>query len=184
MKYITWNRDQWVSYDDQQTFQQKIKFANGQGLGGLLIWALDLDTGNLDALRGVLFPKPLAPLNRAAETGAYWESSSGGDCGVTECGGSCKPGEVPITTQPCGKSTSTLCCPISAAPDPKNCQWHGNWPLCDGQCDPGQVALESNKCGDGKCCNDGEMGLQHVTDALNGETLICGRLKILLLRHS
>lgn len=39
-KYIIWNRDQWVSYDDEETFKQKIDFFNKLGLGGLLIWAV------------------------------------------------------------------------------------------------------------------------------------------------
>ena len=41
IKYVTWDRDQWVSYDDEDTFQQKIKYANGLGLAGLFIWAID-----------------------------------------------------------------------------------------------------------------------------------------------
>lgn len=165
VKYITWNEDQWVSYDDQDTFQQKIKFANGVGLGGLLIWAIDLDTDDLKALRGVLYPKNLAAFNRDAETASYWEDATQGDCRVTDCGGSCNPGEIKITTQPCGHAhgigehssgkDSTLCCPVSAAPDPKNCRWEGTAPSCNGHCHPGQVALESNKWGDGKYCNDG-----------------------------
>ena len=40
VKYIVWDQDQWVSYDDQETFKQKIEFANKLGLGGLLIWAV------------------------------------------------------------------------------------------------------------------------------------------------
>ncbi|KAK0647937.1 Killer toxin subunits alpha/beta [Lasiodiplodia hormozganensis] len=168
VKYITWNKDQWVSYDDKDTFQQKVKFANDQGLSGLFIWAVDQDTTDLAALRGVLYPNELKAFNSEADKADYWKESGGGDCRVTECGGSCKAGEVPITTQPCGQSTgfwggyhsdsadSTLCCPVDAAPDKKNCQWHGNPPLCDGQCDPGQVALESNKWGDhGDYCTDG-----------------------------
>ena len=39
VKYIVWDQDQWVSYDDEETFKQKIEFANKLGLGGLLIWA-------------------------------------------------------------------------------------------------------------------------------------------------
>ena len=40
VKYIVWDQDQWVSYDDEETFKQKIDFANKLGLGGLLIWAV------------------------------------------------------------------------------------------------------------------------------------------------
>ncbi|KAH8195218.1 hypothetical protein TruAng_010618 [Truncatella angustata] len=41
VKYIVWNQNQWASYDDEDTFQAKIDFANERGLGGLLIWSLD-----------------------------------------------------------------------------------------------------------------------------------------------
>lgn len=165
VKYVTWNRDQWVSYNDQETFQQKIKFANQLGLGGLLIWALDLDTDDLKALRGVVYPKHLNTFHSQAEDTSYWEEGTQGDCRTTDCGGHCNPGEIQITTQPCEKATpifrysksrdSELCCPISSAPDKKKCKWRGSAPSCNGQCHPGEVALQSNKWGDGKYCEDG-----------------------------
>ncbi|KAJ7140504.1 hypothetical protein C8R43DRAFT_892711, partial [Mycena crocata] len=33
VKYITWNNDQWVSYDDAQTLQMKVNYANSRCLG-------------------------------------------------------------------------------------------------------------------------------------------------------
>lgn len=87
------------------------------------------------------------------------------ECRVTNCGGKCGPGEIQVTTQPCGsakpvtrhstKPDSALCCPVSSAPDPKNCRWDGDAPFCNGACKPGEVALESNRWGDGKYCEDG-----------------------------
>ena len=50
---------------------------------------------------------------------------------------------------------STVCCPLSSAPDPKTCSWQGTAPLCNGQCLVGQVALISGLWGDGDHCNDG-----------------------------
>ncbi|KAF2766280.1 hypothetical protein EJ03DRAFT_345213 [Teratosphaeria nubilosa] len=41
VKYITWDSDQWVSYDDSDTFAQKRDFANSRCLGGLMVWAVD-----------------------------------------------------------------------------------------------------------------------------------------------
>ncbi|KAL8705755.1 MAG: hypothetical protein Q9201_001150 [Fulgogasparrea decipioides] len=41
VKWITWDGDQWVSYDDTDTFQQKKDFANKRCLGGLMVWAID-----------------------------------------------------------------------------------------------------------------------------------------------
>lgn len=42
VKYFTFARDQWVSYDDSVTFKQKVDWANSIGFGGALIWASDL----------------------------------------------------------------------------------------------------------------------------------------------
>jgi chitinase len=42
VKYVTFDKDQWVSYDDKETMKQKVDWANSVGLGGALIWASDL----------------------------------------------------------------------------------------------------------------------------------------------
>lgn len=44
VKYFTFAGNQWVSYDDAQTFLLKVEWANSVGLGGALIWASDLGT--------------------------------------------------------------------------------------------------------------------------------------------
>ena len=41
VNYLTFDRDQWVSYDDKMTFKQKTDWANNIGFGGGLIWASD-----------------------------------------------------------------------------------------------------------------------------------------------
>jgi chitinase len=46
VKYIVWNTDQWVSYDDAETLELKRTFANKKCLGGRMVWALDLDDPN------------------------------------------------------------------------------------------------------------------------------------------
>ncbi|MCJ1394843.1 hypothetical protein MMC18_007723 [Xylographa bjoerkii] len=43
VKWITWGGNQWVSYDDSETFQLKRTFADNLCLGGTMTWALDLD---------------------------------------------------------------------------------------------------------------------------------------------
>lgn len=42
VKYFTWGENQWISYDDKDTFKQKVDWANDIGFGGSLIWASDL----------------------------------------------------------------------------------------------------------------------------------------------
>jgi chitinase len=42
VKYMAWDDDQWISYDDADTFKDKIKWADDIGFAGSLIWASDL----------------------------------------------------------------------------------------------------------------------------------------------
>lgn len=42
VKYFSWNTNQWISYDDEETFKQKTDWGNDIGFGGSLIWASDL----------------------------------------------------------------------------------------------------------------------------------------------
>lgn len=166
VKWITWDRDQWVSYDDAETFKQKIDFANAEGLSGLLIWAIDQDTADLEALRGVLAPKGLTEFRSMSQTTSWWDDAAIPDCYVTDCGGTCRAGFVHITTQPCGNAKpitrhsdrpdSQLCCPITGAPDPSTCRWRGRHHLCNGRCHEGEVTLQTNKWGDSWYCEEGE----------------------------
>lgn len=42
MNWITWNSNQWVSFDDNNTLAQKEKYANDLCLSGQFAWAVDL----------------------------------------------------------------------------------------------------------------------------------------------
>lgn len=42
VKYFTFDKNQWISYDDKDTFKQKVEWANSVGFSGSLIWASDL----------------------------------------------------------------------------------------------------------------------------------------------
>jgi len=164
-KYIVWNKDQWVSYDDEDTFKQKIEFANNLGLGGLLIWSIDQDTADLQALSSVLAPKALNVFAAKSDDQSYWKDATAQDCYVTGCGGSCNPGFMSVTKQPCGnakfltrhstEADSSLCCPISSVPDASKCTWRGEASECNGQCHPGEVTLQLNRWGSGKYCEHG-----------------------------
>ncbi|WPH03961.1 glycoside hydrolase, protein [Acrodontium crateriforme] len=169
VKYMTYNQDNWISFDDDETFKQKIDWANGVGLGGLLIWAIDQDTENLDALSALLAPKEVNKFRKEAEDASFWQDVSNADCYVTDCGGTCKAGFLQITHQPCGGAKpitrhskgkdSALCCPVSAAPDMKKCTWRGNAPSCNGHCKDDEVVVELNRWGDGDYCEDGNKAL-------------------------
>lgn len=43
VKYISWDSNQWTSYDDEETMMLKVDYVKKLCLGGTIIWALDLD---------------------------------------------------------------------------------------------------------------------------------------------
>ncbi|KAK2760017.1 hypothetical protein FQN54_002753 [Arachnomyces sp. PD_36] len=47
VKIVTWDTDQWVSWDDEETLKIKLEYANRRCLGGTMVWAIDLDDGTL-----------------------------------------------------------------------------------------------------------------------------------------
>ncbi|KAF4160011.1 hypothetical protein CNMCM6936_004140 [Aspergillus lentulus] len=54
VNYFTFDDNQWVSYDDEVTFKQKVDWADSIGMGGALIWASDLDDDKYSAHSGLL----------------------------------------------------------------------------------------------------------------------------------
>ncbi|OQE13828.1 hypothetical protein PENFLA_c043G08195 [Penicillium flavigenum] len=149
----------WVSYDDKRTFQQKIDFANSQGLNGLFIWAIDMDDISYTALKAVT-GKDLAPVIGQSATLDYFNIDK---CFTTPCGTDCAEGFTTMTTlnrkdngNSCpSKQTRNYCCPPWGAPNPDKCHWRGSPGTCFGQCEPGEVLLTTDQCGGGSCCGSG-----------------------------
>ncbi|CZT52813.1 uncharacterized protein RSE6_14193 [Rhynchosporium secalis] len=54
VKYVVYDKNQWISYDDPDTFKQKVEWANSVGLGGSLIWASDTDDAECTAHSGLI----------------------------------------------------------------------------------------------------------------------------------
>ena len=52
-RYMVYSGNSWISFDDVKTFQSKIDYANKMGLSGLMVWAVDLDDGQLSALSAI-----------------------------------------------------------------------------------------------------------------------------------
>ncbi|KAG7115614.1 Chitotriosidase-1 like protein [Verticillium longisporum] len=170
VKYITWNTDQWVSYDDKETFKQKKDLAKKLGLGGFLIWAIDQDDDQLSALSAVLDPKPLGDF-RSDKADDSWTGSNE-KCYVSKCGKGCSPGDIKITEQKCGNGKkSQLCCPLSGAPDPKDCTWRGGPNICNGRCHDDEVMTHMSKWGGGADCWDGNAA--HCCKSPLGEENSC-----------
>jgi chitinase len=61
IKYLTWDSDQWVSYDDEETLKMKLDYANKLCLGGTMVWALDLDKPGDDRSINTLIKSGLSP---------------------------------------------------------------------------------------------------------------------------
>jgi len=64
-KWITWNSNQWVSYDDSETFGLKLQYADSKCLTGTMVWAVDLDSDTNPAVD-------------ALNSGSYGSSSTTG----------------------------------------------------------------------------------------------------------
>ncbi|KAL9608377.1 MAG: hypothetical protein Q9167_006791 [Letrouitia subvulpina] len=91
VKQVVFGGDQWVSYDDADTFKMKIDYANGKCLGGLMVWAASTD----DAVG-------TAAAALSANTGrndisnlAVLKPDNIGTCVWGECGQDCPPDMAP-----------------------------------------------------------------------------------------
>jgi chitinase len=54
VKYLVFDKDQWISYDDADTFDLKLKWADEVGFGGTMIWASDTDDDKFSAMSGLM----------------------------------------------------------------------------------------------------------------------------------
>ncbi|KAL8685655.1 MAG: hypothetical protein Q9218_007628, partial [Villophora microphyllina] len=110
VKWITWGGNQWVSYDDDDTFQQKRDFANSRCLGGLTVWAMDQkDQTGSNGLAPVGITK--ADQDDAKQMSLDQQASV--TCYTSACGEKCKKGtsqSSQINGQP-GQTSTTDRCP-------------------------------------------------------------------------
>ena len=173
IKYITWNSNQWVSYDDGDTFKQKRDFANSRCLGGLMVWATDQVSQTASNGFGGSAAAAGAVVSTSQQASADQSSAdhvAGLTCYVADCGQNCKPGTGEVTQfngQPGSLSTSdkcakksyrSLCCDSKTTVG--TCQWRGYRGAgiaCIGGCASGETELTTNtnshlpKGGDKNC---------------------------------
>ena len=153
---VSWDSDQWVSYDDADTFKQKKDFANSRCLGGLMVWAMD--QVDQTASNG-LGPDPdvtSSQTDTAQQMSA--DQQAGVTCRTTACGSSCPDGTNKVTEtngQPGQLSTSSrcdkgkyqsVCCDDGTKMG--KCQWRGFRGAglsCISGCADGETEVTTNK---------------------------------------
>ncbi|KAL8836526.1 MAG: hypothetical protein Q9170_002881 [Blastenia crenularia] len=170
VKWITWDSNQWVSYDDADTFKQKKDFANSRCLGGLMVWAMDqVDQSNSNDLgvNGNVTPDQQSNANQMSG-----DQLAGITCRSAPCGSKCPKGSSQVTesnAQPGQLSTSEkcpkgkhqpLCCDHGTTVG--KCQWRGFRGAglsCIGGCADGETEVTTNKNNHSKkgdqTCNGG-----------------------------
>jgi len=157
IKYVAWGKDQWVAFDDKETLKQKVEFASKRGLGGLMIWAVDLDTPKWDALDALLQPDGLGKFrdqNGVHEMEGFdkW-SRQGAQCYLGECSEKPTCGKTGFVKTdhgvPCNdaKEWRNICCDFEDTPDPKTCKWRGGGRYalaCAGDCKDDEILVLEN----------------------------------------
>ncbi|KFA55929.1 hypothetical protein S40293_08857 [Stachybotrys chartarum IBT 40293] len=163
------NNDQWISFDDEDTMEQKIQWANEVGLGGVMIWAVDHDDNNFSALEALLgepLPTYAQNLQRAAVSDTdRWSSVNGQACRVSDCLSSFSNPPAGYSTAPNGRFRDRcgsdrygnmykyVWCPTDALP--QQCEWRGSG-SCHGQCHVGEVTLAHSPHGSRSCLAPGQ----------------------------
>jgi len=150
VKWITWNSNQWVSYDDETTLQQKKTYADDNCLGGTMIWAIDQDSTDGDSMNNYLgthnagiYAKDMvgSPLKLKK---AITETQQGIACYTSFCNADCAAGYEAVDTtrgQVADFQFDTsckgdsfrdggqyICCPSSALNSDNKlgkCEWRG-----------------------------------------------------------
>lgn len=164
VKKLVWDKDQWVSYDDKETIQMKIDYANGKCLGGTMIWAVSTDTTDGIAANAYLQTNGLAQRSLFGGGGNPKKEDSLSTCIWGECGKDCPSGSSPAQRSD-GKNrgnagiytgcertgdTRNYCCPKDQ--EIPTCQWRGTAPFCNGKCHAGEVQVSSDTSATGEEC--------------------------------
>jgi chitinase len=155
--------DQWVSFDDEDTFKIRGDYAKSQCMGGVMVWAISHDDRNHTSAKAltsglgrkrIAFPDyPTSPSTSSTTSSTSARSLTKRDdteknidvCRWTNCGDDCPAGwkwiprsdsdNLSMTDDTgCFSGFSKLCCPGDV--DIPTCKWRG-MPKHGGYCTPG-----------------------------------------------
>ncbi|KAI0123659.1 hypothetical protein BJ170DRAFT_659563 [Xylariales sp. AK1849] len=172
VNYLVYGQNNWISYDDNTSFTAKIDFANDKGLGGLMMWAIDLDDAKHTALSAITGNSiesddddDLSPLSDKSLGGSSTighSTSDSSQCRVTDCGGFCTQSETAVgrvktyfgdhSTSCDSKSEARyVCCPAWTSLTADQCYWNAGGGAvktdCSGKCDVGDIKLFDDSWG-------------------------------------
>ena len=181
VKVVTWDSNQWVSYDDADTFKMKVDFANDKCLGGLMVWASSLDDGNgsvaaaLSAVTGrqTVALEARSTLQDSISTCVWGECNADCPSGSSPAQGGgkqAKKGNTGIYSGCPSDQTRKYCCPSNNMP---TCQWRGTAPFCNGKCDSGEVQVASDLDAGGHECWTGHKVLCCVSTSADQAAGVC-----------
>ncbi|KAF2466138.1 glycoside hydrolase [Lindgomyces ingoldianus] len=195
VKVATWG-NQWVAYDDEETFAQKSEFAQTYCLGGLMVWAISHDTKDTKynkALAKVANRKITSlPMTDGSDEPYKFVDFPNPQCKWTNCGEGCPSGWVHMTREDSGKrgkeymldesacagsGVHAFCCPTNDKLP--TCGWYthhnGN---CDQKCPDGTVEVGSNnmyckKNYQAACCTTGSKSMKLYMKCEWGQYPMC-----------
>ena len=174
VKYLTYGRDSWISYDDADTMGMKVDFAKERGLKGLMAWAIDTDDEKGDLIRALTGDKLKDEddiLQFMTDNGASIAhgTSDGTKCKISSCGTNntnptCEDGYTPVgrcNTDSNGKNRCNtgkskearmICCPSFSGPQEDDCRWHDERSTaskhdCSAKCDIGEINIINDSYG-------------------------------------
>ncbi|KAJ6020329.1 glycoside hydrolase family 18 protein [Penicillium canescens] len=92
---VTWDENQWVSYDNNATLKLKMDYASSKCLGGVMIWAASTDDASGSAIKSLTNVSARATLSEAALF--KWPGATAAQCVWGECDAGCPSGFQPAT---------------------------------------------------------------------------------------
>ncbi|KAJ5113892.1 glycoside hydrolase family 18 protein [Penicillium angulare] len=168
---VTWDENQWVSYDNADTLKLKMDYASSKCLGGVMIWAASTDDTSGSAIKALTGVSARATLSEASLF--KWPGATAAQCVWGECDAGCPSGFQPATGtggkvsgyagifNGCDSGKSRYyCCPTGSVP---SCEWKGQAPFCGatsgGRCSSDQVEVTTSTSATGQTCWTGHKSL-------------------------
>nr|QDJ94336.1 chitinase chiC3 [Cordyceps cicadae] len=145
VKYLTFDKDQWISYDDKETFAAKMDWAKKVGFSGSLIWASDLGKTKMPVIINKRATAVAAEVAATFGDKCYYEENSNTqmcETGYIIMGRDNQGGHCREKDKLCG---NIICCPKSSGLG--DCTWRGSGGDCNGQCHEGEVKLQDSSWG-------------------------------------